>query len=98
MEVKITHYSIRSRGVHDGWHPQHWIVQGSMDGQHWIELDRQNNRTELVGLSKSFTFPISKSEFVRMIRVHHNGTNSSGTHHLILSAFELFGTLRGLNV
>jgi hypothetical protein len=66
-----------------------------MDGSNWFELDSQTNRSELVGLNKSATFSTSVKQFVRMIRLRQTGKESNGYNHLTVSAFEVFGTIRG---
>jgi hypothetical protein len=73
LRAKVSHYSIRSRNDDNIHHPKSWILEGSMDGNNWIELDCQKDRNELVGLSRSATFPTSRSQFVQMIRIRQHG-------------------------
>jgi hypothetical protein len=96
MRLQVNHYSLRSRNDYDHHHPQTWTVEGSMDGSGWFELDCQMNRSELLGLNKSATFSTSVKQFVRMIRLRQTGKESSGYDCLTVSAFEVFGTIRGL--
>jgi hypothetical protein len=96
MRLQVNHYSIRSRNDSDNYHPTTWTVEGSMEGSNWFELDCQTNRSELQGINKSATFSTSVTKFLRMIRLRQTGKNSNGYDHLIVSAFEVFGTVRGL--
>jgi hypothetical protein len=89
--MSVSHYSLRSRPENDGRHPMNWTLEGSMDGQNWIELDRRDNCRELVGLNRSATFSVSKREFVQQIRLRQHGKDSNGYGHLTVSAIELFG-------
>jgi hypothetical protein len=96
MRLQVNHYSIRSRNDHDSHHPTTWIVEGSMEGSNWFELDCQTNRSELRGINKSATFSTSVNQFLRMIRLRQTGKNSSSYDYLTVSALEVFGTVRGL--
>jgi hypothetical protein len=62
------------------------VVEGSLDGSNWFELDCQPNRSTLVGLQKSATFSISVNEFIHMIRLRQTGKESSGHDCLTVSA------------
>jgi hypothetical protein len=39
------------------------------------------------------TFPVSRSEEVRMIRFRLTGPDHHGSNYLIIAAFEIFGSL-----
>jgi hypothetical protein len=92
--VYVHHYSLRSRNDCDGYLPLNWIVEGSIEGTEWVELDRQNNCRDLVGLNRSVTFSGSGKEFFRLIRLRQTGKNNRGDDFLTVSAIELFGVLR----
>jgi hypothetical protein len=92
--VNVHHYSIRSRNDYDLNHPINWMLEGSVDGTEWVELDRQNNCGDLVGLNRSKTFSGSGNEFFQLIRLRQTGKNGCGDDYLTVSAIELFGTLR----
>jgi hypothetical protein len=63
-----------------------------MDGKVWIELDCQNDNDALEAGAVG-TFKISRLKEIRMIRLMQTGPNHFGGHHLIISAFEIFGWL-----
>jgi hypothetical protein len=67
-----------------------------MDGSNWFELDCQKNQSELLGINKSATFSTIVKQFIRMIRLRQTGKTSNGNDRLTVSAFEVFGTIRGL--
>jgi hypothetical protein len=95
MRIRPTHYSIRSR--HDAGpgsaHPKAWVIEGSGDGESWMELDRREENNELSGRNLIKTFAISKVETIRLIRLRQIGKNHYNNDHLMFAAWELFGTL-----
>jgi hypothetical protein len=93
-QVNVHHYSLRSRNDSDCNHPMNWTLKGSVDGTEWLEIDRQNNSRDLVGLNRSQTFSGSGNAFFRLIRLRQTGKNSSDCDFLTVSAIELFGVLR----
>jgi hypothetical protein len=93
-QVSVHHYSLHSRNDHDSHHPMNWTLEGSVDGTEWLEIDRQNNCGDLVGLNRSQTFSGSGNVFFRLIRLRQTGKDSSGRDYLTVSAIELFGVLR----
>jgi hypothetical protein len=73
-------------------------LEGSNDGLTWVRIDDRQNDTSLSTQGASFIFSISvefEEEF-RMIRLRQTGKNTGGHYHLIVSAIELFGVLKGL--
>jgi hypothetical protein len=93
--IRPTHYAIKSyrspRGR--GYHPQHWVVEGSDNGQSWTELDRRENNKDLKSLLLVATFPVSGSSEIRMIRLLQTGKNHGGDDNLNFSGFEVFGSI-----
>jgi hypothetical protein len=93
--VKPTHYSIRSRynGNDMDLYPKSWVIEGSDDGQEWIELDRRQNNQDLNSRNAVKMFPIARAKECRQIRLRQTGPNHyrSPSHCLVLSGFELFG-------
>jgi hypothetical protein len=97
-EVAVTHYTIRSRND-SSWHNlKTWTLEGLGSGDKWIPLDTRRDCEDLNGQGKFGTFPVSHREFVRQVRLTQTGVDSSGYHYLVLSAFELFGTLRPISI
>jgi hypothetical protein len=98
LQIKVTHYSIRSRYDGDWNHLRFWTLEGSKDGLSWVKIDDRKNDTSLNSADAIFTLSISakfENEF-RMIRLRQTGKNSSGHDYLIVSAIEFFGVLKEL--
>jgi hypothetical protein len=86
MRVRSTHYTIGADRL------KSWVVEGSLDGKSWTEIDRQTE-------SKAFehniraSFAVSKPAELRFIRLTQTSKNRYGDHMLCLDAVEFFGTL-----
>jgi hypothetical protein len=66
-----THYTVRS-----SWQRKHrennlreWVLEGSMDRQNWIQLDRLEYNNLLNDRNAMAIFPVANPEEVRMIRL-----------------------------
>jgi hypothetical protein len=92
MRVRPTHYTIWAAWL------KSWVVEGSLDGESWTEIDRQTN-------NQDFSFAVSNPAGCRFIRL----TQTDGPHwkvrhgddeldlrpvdFLLFYAVEFFGTL-----
>jgi hypothetical protein len=97
--ILMTHYALKSDG-HGAHHLVEWIVQGSMDGDSWTDLDRRqtydlNNNFVTKIYSCDVTF--SEPRFYRYIRLLQTGKNSSGYDNLMLANFECFGLMASVS-
>jgi hypothetical protein len=95
MRINLTDYSIRTSWDRDSSHLRCWILEGSIDGLSWTELDRRDNderlkRTELIG---SFVIGDGNREEFRMIRLRQTDRNSGFSNMLVFNAMELFGVV-----
>jgi hypothetical protein len=77
-------------------HLKNWVTEGSADGKSWSEIDRRENNTDLNSSSAIKTFDICKVDTFRMIQLRRIGVNHCGNDFLSFTAFELFGSLIGL--
>jgi hypothetical protein len=94
MRVEATHYTIRSSHWEEkSIHPQSWIIEGSMDGKKWMELDRRTKSNHLNGSSLVASFTMAKVVEARFIRLSQIGKNHSESDVLAFAAFEIFGLL-----
>jgi hypothetical protein len=84
--VRPTHYTIRSGGLRS------WVVESSLDGEAWIEIDRQENNVDFKSNVQTVSFAVLSSAESRFIRLTQLSTNHSGDNQLSIGAFELFGT------
>jgi hypothetical protein len=93
--VRVTHYTIGAIALLS------WIVEGSMDGWNWTELDRQQVRWDWdAGIAPDVFFDtgyitaaISTVARVRFIRLTQMAMNANGDDHLTVDSVEFFGTL-----
>jgi hypothetical protein len=97
MQIRPTHYSIRMySAAPNQYHLKNWVIEGSVDGNSWIEIDRRENNTDLNSSYAIKTFNICKVDTFRMIRLRQIGLNHRNDNYLIFTSFELFGTLIGV--
>jgi hypothetical protein len=96
MRVRPTHYSVRSQsnGSDNGFHLKTWVVEASLNGAEWTEIDRKVDNEALNRKNATATFACSTLVEARMVRIRQIGKNWLGNHTLLFSAFELFGALR----
>lgn len=86
-----THYAIRSyQGI---FLPKLWVVDSSLDGEAWQEIDRHENSDELKGVGLVGTFAVADCSALGLIRLVNIGQNHRGNDCLALSAWEIFGSL-----
>jgi hypothetical protein len=91
-QIIPTHYSINSYR-YTNYNPQSWVIETSIDGVNWTEVDRKEQCRDLCVVRQIRTFPIANGTACRCIRFRHTATNPAGNHHLCLTSFEVFGTL-----
>jgi hypothetical protein len=95
MRIRPSHYSIRSKvaGLTNGSNLKSWMIEISGPEGDWIEVDRHENNDDLNGGNRIKTFAIASAEMCHRIRLRQIGKNHLGGDQLVLSAFEIFGTL-----
>jgi hypothetical protein len=71
-------------------------VEGSDDGASWTEINQRENNSDLNSELAVKTFAVSRSETFGRIRLRQTGPNQSDNNFLILSAFDVFGAVAGL--
>jgi len=91
--ISLEHYSLRSHGGNANWFKS-WTIEGSSDGRAWTLLESRAT-ADLVGKRRVGTCAAdSLGGFFRFTRMRQTGKNSSGNENLILTALELFGSVR----
>mmetsp|Transcript_4271 Transcript_4271/g.15743 ORF Transcript_4271/g.15743 Transcript_4271/m.15743 type:complete len:509 (-) Transcript_4271:75-1601(-) len=72
-----------------------WILEASNDGRDWTLLKAHKNDETLHGTGfATASWPIEDADQAfRHFRVRQTGPNSTGDDYLVLSGFELYGTL-----
>jgi hypothetical protein len=93
--VGLTHYVIQSKwdGGFNGQNPKSWIVEISPDGGQWTKIDERRDTEVLNGRDLIHVFAVQTAAIGRFVRLSNVGRNHHGTDALVISAFELFGTL-----
>jgi hypothetical protein len=93
--VVPTHYAVRSDpvGKENGPNPKNWAVETSMDGDTWKQIDRREGDGSLNGPYLTKIFATAGATICQYVRLSNIGRNHFGTDCLVISAFELFGTL-----
>lgn len=94
VKLKINRYSLR------GWpdssfNLRNWKFQASTDSVDWLDLDTQTNNSGIAA-DKWISLPINTTFAYRYFRLLQTGVNSSGTNHLTLGEWELYGEVEGL--
>jgi hypothetical protein len=71
MQIKVTHYCVRSRRDCNDTHLRSWILEGSQNGSNWVKIDNRTNDTSLNSTGAISAFSISESfqEEFRQIRL-----------------------------
>jgi hypothetical protein len=88
MRVRPTHYTIRAALV------KSWVVEGSLDGASWTEIDRQRNNQDFKGWRAAMaSFAVSKPAECRFIRLTQTDKNHDRNDYLVLRGVEFFGRL-----
>jgi hypothetical protein len=94
VTVVPTGYAIRSVSAGPGGsHLKSWLVETSIDGLAWKEVDHKEDNAELNDTTVTRRFAITGGEKCRFIRLVNIGRNHNGTDQLALQAWEIFGSL-----
>jgi hypothetical protein len=90
--VRPTGYSIRTyNSSPNAAHLKSWVLEGSDDGTTWTEIDRRENN---MGLNNKFA--VERVETFPMLRLRQIAPNHANNNYLLITAFEIFGALIGL--
>jgi hypothetical protein len=88
------HYAIRTNGCAPGQaHLRSWLVETSTDGEEWREVPREEGNKQLNGKWFTATVAVTGGGKCHFIRFGNIDRNQSGTDALLISAWELFGSL-----
>jgi hypothetical protein len=68
------------------------VVEVSLDGDEWTEIDRKTGYDDFDELPWAVSFAVSRSAECRFIRLTQTGETFYGHDILDIEAFELFGT------
>jgi hypothetical protein len=87
-----THYTIRMYGP-SNYHLKSWFIETSVDGENWREVTREEDNKQLNDSRFIGTFPVAGAGERRFIRLVNIGRNHYGNDCLLISAWEIFGSL-----
>jgi hypothetical protein len=87
MRVRPTHYTIKAYRL------KSWVVEGSLDGRSWTEIDRQTDNQDFKYGANTASFAVSTPAEFRFIRLTQTDKSHYGDDYLALRAVEFFGTL-----
>jgi hypothetical protein len=87
MRVCPTHYTL------DAYSLKSWIVEGSVNGRYWTEIDRQSDNQDFKAGWGVASFDFQKEADFRFIRLTQAGKRHVGNHCLVLRGVEFFGAL-----
>jgi hypothetical protein len=95
-----THYSIRSRYDGGVWasgspsgHLKNWVVETSMGGENWTEIDHKENNSDLHANDVTRIYEVAASKVCRFVKLVNIGRNHCGASGLVICAWEIFGFL-----
>jgi hypothetical protein len=88
MQITPTHYTLLPS---DLWRPKSWIVEGSLDGESWTELDRYVDFPD--SGHRIGTFAVTNSAPCRFVRLTQLSRDHGRKHCISIVAVEFFGTL-----
>jgi hypothetical protein len=87
MRVCPTHYTMYAD------YPKSWVLEGSVDGQNWADMDRQTDNLTFKRSWVIASFAVQMPLECRFIRLTQTDKNHYGDDCLYLRAVEFFGTL-----
>jgi hypothetical protein len=73
--------------------PVQWVVEISLDGEAWTEIDRKRNNMDFKAGCGPASFDVSKSAECRFIRLTQRGKRHCRDDYLVINSFEVFGDL-----
>jgi hypothetical protein len=87
MRVRPTHYTLWARYLIS------WVVEGSLDGMRWTEMDRHTGSKDFTASWNRGSFALANSMECRFIRLTQTSKNQSGHDQLFSGFVEFFGSL-----
>ena len=93
--VSPTHYSFR-HDQNPSNYLRNWKLEGSNDGNTWICLKQHTDDTSINSslATASRSVQVDQNQFFKFFRVFKTGICSSGTNHLLMNGFEIYGKLK----
>jgi hypothetical protein len=92
-KVRLTHYVLRESTNDKRDLLRYWVLEGSNDGEEWVELDHHQNDGTLNEHGLMALFQVNRELEVHRIRLRQTGPSSGSQYILALKSIEFFGTL-----
>eukprot|EP00755_Sulcionema_specki_P020402 Sspe_Gene.71852::Locus_42688_Transcript_1_1_Confidence_1.000_Length_1521::g.71852::m.71852 len=90
-----THYTFSHRGGMSDYFARSWVIQGSTDGINFEPIWMHNNDQELNERAHTGVWSLRCSKFYRVFRISlQPGGNSKRTHALVVTCFEVYGSIK----
>jgi Skp family chaperone for outer membrane proteins len=87
-----THYSVQSNAHHPNCHPKSWVLEGALEGDNWMELDKRETEGQLRDTTRAFTFTVATQRRCKRLRFRKtSGCHDGLCHNVSLTAIEFFG-------
>ena len=92
-KLQLTHYLMMSwKNANNGTCPESWVIEGSMDDETWLEIDRvEHDRSLLAPNAVNLFKAKTQSPAFKYIRITQLDTCHPKNKRFILSRLELFG-------
>jgi hypothetical protein len=89
MRLRPTRYTLKADYL------KSWVVECSLDGRRWTEIDRQTGNQDFKddSASTAVSFAVRASRECRFIRLTQIDENHNDNGYLVLYGVEFFGTL-----
>ena len=92
--IAITGYTLQTYSYNkDMDHLKQWVLLGSLDGQKWVELDRQEPNEDLNGGMVFKYYKCKRTRPCKHVRIQIEGENHNRRNILVLSSIEVFGLI-----
>ena len=92
--IYLTDYSLKTPNSRKGWnHLKSWVIEGSLDGISWTEIDEQNDSKDLNGNNHIATFHCRHPTKAKFIRLRQIGKNHHNSDDIQLTNIEFFGRI-----
>lgn len=93
--MALTHYSLKTYNyVTGGNHLRSWVLEGSINDQDWVELDRRQSTNDLNEKNKIQTYQVKTPGLFRFFRLTQTGKSHCDSNMMALTSIEFFGTHR----
>jgi hypothetical protein len=86
MRVRPTRYTIKTTWM------KSWVLEASMDGRRWVEIDVQTNNQDFLTFMNTASFFVANPMNCQFIRLTQTEAHRR-LDGLLLCAVEFFGTL-----